>query len=600
MKNFVNKELYVYIYYIILRIALYTKLDISFLNIGVVYDLFLLTFVLLLFNKLLKRNSLKTISYLFVMLFVFALTVGNIWFTSFFGVLLSATNSHAIKWLIPENNNDYNLAIPTIYFPLIIAYITFAVLMFKTKTSFTVNNRRILISSLVIVLNLVFGLVFFVTPEVQTLEYYQSNDYLYDSDYNKQLFTEKWGFVNYHIIDLVKVNIDNIDKDKEVVDEYFNSLDKHEENVYTDMYEGYNVITILSETLDTRFIDPVLTPNLYLMKNEGMSFSNFYTTVYQNGATCNSEYMSLTGLNAVNTDQLSINACDAYNLNKQPYTLPTQLEEIGYESYYFHGEYPELYDRFDTIPNYGFNQVYFQKDLLSKYPSYDGHLDSDLVYFMDEFIDYDELFYANILTYSMHGAYDHTLFNIHRDQVTLAHPEETNSEIINYMEKLVEFDTMLGEILTRLEDNGVLDSTLIAIFPDHYPYMMDHQFYMDYWDVDKYELKRQDLILYTPNMTPSVQNNAGSTEDITPTLLNLVYKDANFDYFTGSDLLSSKDNYVLFNDMTITDGENYLKLYGEYTGNANEIAVLQAQLPIEIYQYEVSRKINHIDYFKIK
>ncbi len=600
MKNIIRKEMFVYLYYIILRITLYSKLDLSFLNIGLLYDFALITLFLLLFNRLFKRNSLKTISYLVMMLFMFVLTVGNILFAGFFEVLLSLTNAHAIKWLIPENDIDYNLAVPPVYFPLIISLVTFTILMFFTKPTIKATKNRILISSLVLIINLVFALAFTVTDEEQTLEYYQSNDYLYESEYSKQVFTEKWGLFNYQLIDLVRVNNDDIESDKEEVEKYFSNLEEHTDNDYSNMYEGYNVITILAETLDTRFINPILTPNLYELKTSGMSFSNFYTTVFQHGATCNSEYMSLTGLNAINTDQLSVNACDAYNENLYPYTLPTQLEAIGYESYYFHGEYPELYDRFQTIPNYGFNQIYFQKDLIDDYPFYDGHLDSHLVYFMDEFIDYQEPFYANILTYSMHGAYTNPLYDIHKEQVTRAHPEETNSEIINYMEKLVEFDNMLGDILARLETEGVLDNTLIAIYPDHYPYMMDHEFYLDYWDVDKYELKRQDLILYATNMTPSIVTKVGSTEDITPTILNLVNKDANFDYYTGVDLFSDQDNYVLFNDMTITDGENYLKLYGEYTGIPSNKAVLEQYLPYEIYKYEISRKINHIDYFEIK
>lgn len=600
MKKYLYKEGIVFIYYLVLRVALYSRIDLPFINIGLIYDLFLIMFVLLVLNRFIKKNKTRSIVYILLMVFMFVLTVGNILFASIFDVLLSVTNANAIKWWLPEYSSDYDLSIPTIYFPLIISLVTFSVLTFYTKNTITVTNRRLMISSLVLIVNLITGLVFFITPEEATIEYYQSDDYLYQSDYNKQLFTTKWGFFNYYLIDLVRVNIDDIDNDKEVVDDYFDNLPPHQDNSYSNMYEGYNVITILSETLDTRFISEDLTPNLYMMRETGTSFSNFYTTVYQNGATCNSEYMSLTGLNAVNTDQLSINACDAYNENLYPYTLPTQLEAAGYNSYYFHGEYPELYDRFQTIPNYGFEEVYFQKDLYDSYPEYDGHLDTHLTYFMDEYINYDQLFYANILTYSMHGAYTSDRYEMHQDQVMSAHSEETNSEIINYMEKLVEFDNMLGEILVRLENEGVLDNTLIAIFPDHYPYMMDHEFYMDYWDVDKYELKRQDLILYTTSMEPSVITMTGSTEDIAPTILNLINKDAIFDYFTGSDLLSNKSNYVLFNDMTLTDGENYLKLNGEYTGNPTVQAILERQLPYEMNQYEVSRKINHIDYFRIK
>ena len=42
----------------------------------------------------------------------------------------------------------------------------------------------------------------------------------------------------------------------------------------------------------------------------GYSFDNYYTPVFQQGATCNSEYMSLTGLQAITTNDWSNNVCE--------------------------------------------------------------------------------------------------------------------------------------------------------------------------------------------------------------------------------------------------------------------------------------------------
>ena len=60
------------------------------------------------------------------------------------------------------------------------------------------------------------------------------------------------------------------------IDAYFEAKDVHEVNDMTNSYEGYNVITILGETLETRFINETLTPNLYMMRENGLSFDNFF------------------------------------------------------------------------------------------------------------------------------------------------------------------------------------------------------------------------------------------------------------------------------------------------------------------------------------
>ena len=45
----------------------------------------------------------------------------------------------------------------------------------------------------------------------------------------------------------------------------------------------------------------------------------------------------------------------------------------------------------------------------------DERYDTDMMYFVEEFVSFDEPFYMNFLTYSGHGAYNQTDFNIHFD-----------------------------------------------------------------------------------------------------------------------------------------------------------------------------------------
>ena len=200
----------------------------------------------------------------------------------------------------------------------------------------------------------------------------------------------------------------------------------------------------------------------------------------------------------------------------------------------------------------------------------------------------------------MHGAYDQVEFNKYDDRVAAAYPNQTfDSEIENYMKKLVEFDNMLGLIMDRLEENGQLDNTLFAIFPDHYPYMMDYQTYEDHIGVkdDFHEVMRQELIIYATNMTGEVIHTAGSTVDITPTLLNLLNSNSEFGYFSGNDLLGVDENYILFADLTITDGENILYLNESYDGDPAKFALLEAALEDRINALEIQKKLLTCNYF---
>ena len=423
--------------------------------------------------------------------------------------------------------------------------------------------------------------------------------------HDRILFSERYGWYHYHLLDLTRFRTTpNNDEYIEEVDAYFAAQEPHQTNDYSDIYNGYNVITILGETLETRFIDETLTPNLYMMRENGFSFDNYFTTVFQQGATCNSEYMSLTGLGAITTNDWSNNVCDAYSENTITYALPNQLKELGYNTYYFHSGYEWFYNREVMVPNYGFDIVKFQEDIIGEdYPDFNDRNDTEMMYFLDEFVEFDEPWYINLLTYSMHGAYNQEEFEVHADQVDAAYPNgEMDSEIRNYMLKLVEFDNLLGSLMEELEENGQLDNTLFVIFPDHYPYMMNYETYTDYIGVEDnfHEVMRQELIIYATDMTKEVISTPGSTMDITPTILNMLYSDSNFDYYMGKDLLGVTENYILYSDLAITDGTNFLYLNQQYDGDITQLPILEAALEERITASELQKKLLISDYFKNK
>jgi len=598
--------LYVIGYLLILRVVLMITTGISIFSFGMIFDTVLMMFWIGFFGMFIKNIKLQKAYYIFIILAATIFVLGDSVYYDYFDVISSKSSFSGLKWLRGGTTLDYSIKIPLVAYLITPILIGGSYLILKNKERDVYQLKDLGILSLAFLVQVLLFVVWGSSNFDTRIDYYRSDAYLFESMHDRPLYSEKYGYYNYHLLDFIRLQ-PKIDKAEvyDEVDQFFEDKDPHVTNSYSDIYNGYNVITILGETLETRFINPVLTPNLYKMKNEGMSFSNYYTPVFQQGATCNSEFMSITGMSALPSSDWSNNICDTYDENTYTYALPQQLKTIGYDTYYFHSGHEWFYNREKMIPSYGFETVAFQEDLIEKgYTDFNEKNDSEMIDFFSEYVDYTNPVYINLLTYSMHGAYDQTEFDVHRDRVDAAYPNnDFDYEIINFMEKFVEFDNMLGLIMGELEEQGELDNTIFVIYPDHFPYMMSSNTYFDYIGIDRdsYEYHRQELIIYSSSMENSqVISNPGSTMDVAPTILNLIDSSLEFKYFLGTDLLAGVENYILFSDLTISDGSAYLDLNGKLVGDNNHYAILENALEYRITALEIQKKILLIDYFKMK
>lgn len=599
--------LYLIVYMMILRLILNITTGISVLRMGLLFDFVLILFWVGAIGYFIRSFIGQKIYYIVVAIISSVLVIGDSVYYDYFGIISSKTSLAGISFLTEGQTLEYDISIPLVAYLITPLLVLVIVLIVKNKKKDVYYKKDFGILSLVfvgqILLFLIWGNMSFETR----LDYYRSDAYLFETMHDRALFSEKYGYYNYHLLDISRFHwpVDE-DEQMDIVDAFFEDKEDHVTNDMTGLYEDYNVVTILAESMDTRFISEALTPNLYMMLEEGYSFDNYFTPVFQQGATCNSEYMSISGLEAITTNDWSNNVCDAYATNVTPYSMAQQLRDNDYDTYYFHSGYEWFYNRNVMIPNYGFETVKFQEDMYDL--GYDestfvDRYDTDMIHFVDEFVDLQSRFYINFLTYSGHGAYNQEDFDVYLDQVNEAYPDnDFDYELINYMEKMVELDTFVGLLLSRLETAGVLDQTLIAIYPDHDPYMLDHDLYTEFigMDYSDFNVHRQSLILYNSTMTSDVIHKTGSTVDIAPTILNLVYSDAEFGYFMGQDLFSEEDNYAVFSDYSITDGIHYYRL--EYDTNETTLQVHEIDYILEekINVLEIQKMILYLDYFKKK
>ena len=127
----------------------------------------------------------------------------------------------------------------------------------------------------------------------------------------------------------------------------------------------------------------------------------------------------------------------------------------------------------------------------------------------------------------------------------------------------VELDKALEYMLQQLEEAGKLDTTLIVMSADHYPYAMTTEEYEELaggsLSYGK-DLFRNSLIMWNAQFeeNPVVVNKACCSVDLLPTILNLLGMDYDSRMYAGKDIFSDHEGMVIFNDRSfVTDGVIY-------------------------------------------
>ena len=120
-----------------------------------------------------------------------------------------------------------------------------------------------------------------------------------------------------------------------------------------------------------------------------------------------------------------------------------------------------------------------------------------------------------------------------------------------YMACNIELDRALGLLLTRLEEAGELDNTVIAIAGDHYPYGLSEENISEFrgHEIDtEYEMYESTFILWSMGMEPEKVDKVCSNMDILPTLSNMFGLEYDSRLLMGRDIFSDSEGFVVFKD----------------------------------------------------
>lgn len=399
---------------------------------------------------------------------------------------------------------------------------------------------------------------------------------------------------------LIKNEEDNTIKE---MHEYFSSQEASKKNKYTGMFKDKNLIVLVGESFSSLAIRKDLTPNLYKLYKEGFQFDNFYTPIFP-VSTADGEYITDTSLIPKEGVWSFLRVAGNY----MPYSYANVFEKQGYSSNAYHNHTATYYERDKYIETMGYNSYLAVGTGLedrmdtSNWPNSDYEMVKTTV---DDYIN-NEKFMAYYMTVSGHMNYTkigNMMVYRNWDQVK---DLPYSNKAKGYLAANIELDKAVGELLSRLEQAGKLEDTVIVISGDHYPYGLTlgeinelSTFERD----DKFEKFRMPFLIWSGSMKGPIKvEKIGSSLDVLPTVLNLFGAEFDSRLLMGRDILSDSDPIVIFSDRSfITDKGRYNSLTEQFTPNEGvtvEEGYVDKINTIIYKKYQMSRLILENDYYK--
>lgn len=445
--------------------------------------------------------------------------------------------------------------------------------------------------------------------------------------WNRETVVRVFGIYTYQFNDLVQSlrpqlnNLFGHDKAYKSVKEYYEENKYQQEiNNYTGIFEGKNVIVIHAESiqgiaLNRRFNGQEVTPNLNKLASEGMYFSNFYSQVGV-GTSSDAEFTFSTSLMPSLSGTVFVNYFDTEYI-----TIQKLLKEKGYYVASMHANNGDFWNREVMHKNMGYDQFYdkeyFTIDETIGLGLSDKSFFKQVIPYLQDIKESNEKFYTTLIMLSNHTPFDDLELMDEFDtsityeignETIIANPIE-GTMLENYFRSVHYADQAIGQLIEDLDENGLLENTVLVIYGDHEAridkeeydllynynpltgelYDENDENYVEYNKYD-YEIdKKVPFIIWTKDeqFNQEITIPMGMI-DVLPTLGNMlnVYSD----YQLGTDIFSIEngDNMVMFTDASYITSKIY------YSSQKNEIYSINNQAVEERYVTENSQQADKI------
>lgn len=405
--------------------------------------------------------------------------------------------------------------------------------------------------------------------------------------WNREFIVMKFGIYIYQLND-VFVNISptlnsffGYDEMSKKIKTYYETKEIQKANEYTNVYKDKNILMIHAESMQQFLIDlkingVEITPNLNKLFHSGLGFTNFYSQAGV-GTSSDTEFSINTSLLPSTNGTVFISYWD-----REYVAIPNILKKQNYYTFSMHGNKSDMWNREAMHKSLGYDRFYSMKD-------YDideviGLGLSDKSFFrqsiekLKEIKKTKEKYYGTLIMLTNHTPFSEV--DKYGELNLSSEVEITNEEgqiekvtrpflegnfLGDYLKASHYADAALGELITGLDKEGLLENTIIVIYGDHdskipkkeYNYLYNYDPQTDQvltemdegyvpYDYYAHELNRKvPFIIWEKNMKkPKQIDKVMGTIDVLPTLGNMVgFKS---EYSLGNDVFSIEDNYVVF------------------------------------------------------
>ena len=460
--------------------------------------------------------------------------------------------------------------------------------------------------------------------------------------WNRIYIVERFGVILYQFNDLVQTltpklsSLFGYEEALELFNNFFTEEEKTnytEKNKYTGIMDGYNVVFVHMEGIQTYLMDLEFngveaTPTINKLAKEGLFFNNFYPQI-STGTSSDTEFTLLTSLLPAASGTVFVSYYDR-NYN----TIPKLLTDKGYYTFSMHGNLASMWNRSNVHPLLGYQGMYFAENYTYA-PEEKLNLGiSDKMFFEQSMpilenieATYDK-YMGTIITLSNHspfifleqyGEYDMSTTYEEVNPVTGEKEIKTTNYLYetpvgNYIMSSHYADLALGEFINYINNSTYFNNTVFVFYGDHdaklsqsnmnYLYNYDYKTgevlaetdenYTLYDNFDHELNKKTPLIIWTKNKSlrsklhGTVENVMGMY-DVMPTIGNMLGIENQ--YALGNDIFNIKeDNVVLFPNGNFLTNTIY---YNNSTGESKllkEGAVLDKDY-IETYRTYAEKRL---------
>ena len=360
----------------------------------------------------------------------------------------------------------------------------------------------------------------------------------------------------YNVLDLDFADLAANTKNSNIASlhSYVASQAPSQQNAYTGLFEGKNLIFITAEAFTTQAVDPDLTPTLYRLANEGIKFTDYYQPAW-GASTTSGEYSNVVGLVPANGGSCM---SEAYQQDLF-LTIGSQLQALGYTSTAYHNHLYTFYSRHQTHTGLGYDKFIGMGNGMEQVTNTFPESDLEMMEFtLAQYIDQQpfNIYYMSVSGHSVYALNGHAQARKNYDKVA---DMDASEPVKCYYAAQLEFEYAMEYLVRQLEEAGIADDTVIVISSDHYPYGLDKSstygnaknYLAELYGVDKIDLFTRDsntLIIWSGCLEDKdiVVDTPVYSLDILPTLSNLFGVDYDSRLLVGRDVFSDAEPLVLW------------------------------------------------------